>query len=272
MLDRLIKFIISVIYFVLSKLINIIQLPFRKNSSDTLVVLTYHSVKTWQRDKFANQMDQVIQTGKPVFADMEKGTNNGTHHIAVTFDDGFRNVVDNAFPEMLTRKIPATLFVPTGYLGKTPGWIKDLADKNASEILMTADQLKALPDEMVKIGSHCITHPRLTSLSREQAITEFSESKKYLELLLGKDITVLSFPYDDYNDEVVELARDAGYLHVFKDIPTYPISITDSFLLGRIDVSPEDWGIEYLLKLKGAYQWLPFAVEIKRFFLRRLCF
>ena len=85
-------------------------------------------------------------------------------------------------------------------------------------------------------------------------------------MLLGKDITILSFPYDDYNDEIVDIAGDAGYSHVFKDLPTYPISKTDSFLLGRISVSPEDWRMEYGLKLKGAYQWLPFAVKIKPFF------
>lgn len=268
MLNRIIKFIISTIYFLLTEIINIIRFPLHKKASDTLVILTYHSVRPWQREKFANQMDQVIKAGKPVFADMEKGPNKGIHHIAVTFDDGFRNAVENAFPEMLARKIPATLFVVTGYLGKTPDWIKKPAHKNAPEMLITADQLKALPNEMVKIGSHCVTHPKLTSLNKEQIISELSESKKYLESLLERNITTLAFPYDDYNDQVVKLAREAGYLHVFKDIPTYPISITDSFLLGRIDVSPEDWGIEYLLKLKGAYQWLPFAVKFKQFILR----
>lgn len=266
MLDRLIKLIISIIFFVLSKIINLIQFPFSKNNLDKLVVLTFHSVKPCQRDKFAKQMDMVVKIGKPVFADIAKGTNKGTHYIAVTFDDGFQNFIDNALPAMLSRKIPATLFVPSGYLGQYPGWIKKTAHQNAHEILMSADQLKDLPDHMIQIGSHCITHPRLTLLNKEQVIKELSESKKQLESLLGRNITTLSFPYDDYNDKIVELAKEAGYLHVFKDLPTYPISKTDSFLLGRISVSPEDWGIEYLLKLKGAYHWLPFGVKIKRFF------
>jgi peptidoglycan/xylan/chitin deacetylase (PgdA/CDA1 family) len=265
MLNRLIKLTISTFFFVFSKIIGLIKLPFSKKLPNTLVVVSYHSVKPHQRHKFAKQMDQVIKVGKPVFADMGESSNKRIHHIAVTFDDGFQNFMDNALPEMLIRKIPATLFITTVYLGKIPGWIKNPNHENAQEILMTADQLKALPDEMVRIGSHCVTHPRLTSLNKEQIISELSESKKYLESLLEKNITILAFPYDDYNEEIVELARKAGYLHVFKDLPTCPISKTDSFLLGRISVSPEDWGSEYLLKLKGAYQWLPFAVEIKRF-------
>jgi peptidoglycan/xylan/chitin deacetylase (PgdA/CDA1 family) len=269
MLNRFIKLVVSAFIFVFRKIIGGVLQLFSKKSSDTFVIVSYHSVKPHQRQKFAKQMDQVVRVGRPVFADMEKGANKGTHYIAVTFDDGFRNFIDNALPEMLLRKIPATLFITTGYLGKTPDWIKKPYHENAGELLMSADQLKALPYGMVKIGSHCVTHPKLTSLNKEQIISELSESKKCLESLLERNITTLAFPYDDYNEEVIGLAREAGYLHVFKDLPTYTISITDNFLLGRISVSSEDWGIEYFLKLKGAYQWLPFAVKIKHLFMRK---
>ncbi len=269
MSNRIIKLVISAIFYVFDKIIHLVQSLFGIRTPDTLVVLSYHSIKPSQRDRFADQMDQVVKIGRPVWVDTVKGTNSGVHHIAVTFDDGFHNFIDNALPAMLIRKIPATVFLPTEYLGKTPGWIKNLNHENAQEILMTADQLKALPDKMVKIGSHCVTHPKLTSLNKEQIISELSESKKYLESLLEKNIDILAFPYDDYNDEIVKLAREADYLHVYKDLPTYPISRTDSFLLGRISVSPEDWEIEYFLKLQGAYSWLPFAVKIKQFLLRR---
>jgi peptidoglycan/xylan/chitin deacetylase (PgdA/CDA1 family) len=153
-------------------------------------------------------------------------------------------------------------------VGNYPGWIKNPDHENAREILMTAEELRALPIEMVRIGSHCVTHPRLTSLNKKQAVQELSESKKQLELVLGKKVPTLAFPYDDYNDEVVELARQAGYSRVFKDLPTNPMSRMDGFLSGRISVSPEDWGIEYWLKLRGAYQWLPLAVKRKRYFSR----
>jgi peptidoglycan/xylan/chitin deacetylase (PgdA/CDA1 family) len=248
MLNRFIKFTISVIFYIFNKIyFYIIKSPLSNKSADTLVILSYHSVKPQQRERFAQQMDRLVQVGKPVLADMVKNSGKGVHHIAVTFDDGFKSVIDNALPAMLARKIPVTLFVPTGYLGALPGWIKNLHHENAREILITANELKSLPGEMVRIGSHCVSHPRLTSLKKEQIQWELSESKKQLEMLLGRNVSTLSFPHDNYNHEIVELAREAGYSRVFKDLPTYPISKMDGFLFGRITASPEDWGVEYFL-------------------------
>jgi peptidoglycan/xylan/chitin deacetylase (PgdA/CDA1 family) len=272
MLSRLVKLVIAAFYFVFSKVVNIVLHVFSEKYDNTLVVVSYHSVKPQQIRKFAAQMDQILRVGKPVFAEMGKSSHRGIHHVAVTFDDGFANVVDNAIPEMLIRNIPATLFITTGYLGRTPGWIKNPSHENFGEILMTVDQLKALPDDMVKIGSHCVSHPKLTSLNNDQIISELSESKEYLESLLERKITNLAFPYDDYDDEVIKLAREAGYFHVFKDLPTHSISMKNSFVLGRISVSPEDWRVEYLLKLKGAYSWMPFAVKMKQSLLRNNIF
>lgn len=268
MLIRSIKMLISAFYFVLDKTIHLLQSLLCIRTPDTLVVLSYHSVKPRQRQRFANQMDQVVKLGKPVFADMPRGSGQGIHHIAVTFDDGYKSFMDNALPEMLVRRIPAILFIPTQYLGQLPGWINTPGAENSQEILISEIQLKCLPADMVKIGSHCVTHSRLTLLRNEEIVRELSDSKSRLEQVLQRNIETLSFPYDDYNNEIVELARKAGYLRVFKDLPTYPTSNMDGFLLGRISVSPDDWRIEYLLKLKGSYQWLPFAVLIKRSFIK----
>jgi len=213
-------------------------------------------------------MDQVLKVGKPIFADMTGSFGQGTHYIAVTFDDGFKNFIDNALPIMLTRQIPAMIFVPTGYIGRYPEWIENPDHENTQEVLMTDDELKNLPQDMVRIGSHCVSHPRLTLLTKKQIIYELSESKKQLELLLEKNVTTLAYPYDDYNDQIIELAQEAGYSRVFKDVPTYPTSQMRGFFLGRISTTPEDWGIEYWLKLRGAYQWLPLAVKCKRCFQR----
>ena len=85
-----------------------------------------------------------------------------------------------------------------------------------------------------------------------------------LEKILGAPINILSFQYDDYNDDIIKTAEQAGYNRVFSDLPTFPSSKISSYLMGRISVSPDDRHIEYWLKLRGAYQWLPFAVNIKR--------
>lgn len=42
--------------------------------------------------------------------------------VAPTSDDAFRSVGTRAVPEVLSRRFPATIFLPLDLLGKNPGW------------------------------------------------------------------------------------------------------------------------------------------------------
>lgn len=263
MLNRLLKLSISLIFYCFYKCIIFFLSILRKQPAGTLVVLEYHTVKPEQLDKFEKQMDILVKISNPVSADVKGPLVYGQNHVAVTFDDGFQSVVKNAIPAMRNRGVPVTLFIPTGYLGKSPGWIKENSNENRNEFLITSDQLKNLQDDLVTIGSHCVTHPRLSKLDKVEAIKELTESKKTLEGLLKKDITLLAFPFGDHNRQVLRWASEAGYKRVFSNIPTFPASKINTYKIGRISVSLEDWLIEYRLKLLGAYQWLPFAIALK---------
>jgi len=228
------------------------------------VILTYHSVAFEQRSKFAQQMDELIRFSKPVFANIKGTLRNGTHYSSVTFDDGFQSVLENALPELHQRKVPSTLFIPTDYLGQHPGWINNQDLEECNEIVITADQLSSLSTDLVMIGSHCLTHPNLSVLSQQKIEKELVESKQKLEKMLHRELELLAFPYGAYNKNVLQLSKKAGYRRCFSAIPTFPAHKIDKYLIGRIDVSPDDWSIEFRLKLLGAYQWLPLGVIIKR--------
>ena len=264
MLSRLLKLSISVIFYVVRQSVDSIGLLLGRQLPGTLVVLTYHALKPHQRLQFEKHMDLLVNSGRAVFADIESPLSICQHHIAVTFDDGFQSIVHHALPSMLKRKIPAIIFVTTGFLGKKPGWLFDTHHKDADEVLLTGKELRQLPTDMVAIGSHCVTHPNLTAIDEYTAMKELSDSKKTLEDILDRPIHLLSFPHGACNERIIELCKKAGYQRVFSNLPTFPISKIEDYLLGRISVSLQDWQIEYRLKFLGAYQWLPYAVKLKR--------
>lgn len=266
MFDRLLKLLISILFFIFYKLIVLIVTLSKKNSAGSLIILTYHSVKPEQVGIFEKQMDMLIKVAYPVSADVKKPLKYGQDHVAVTFDDGFQSVFENAIPFLLKKGIPATIFVPSGYIGKKPGWIKH-GFNNSDEIVMTNNQLKNLDSDLIRIGAHCVTHSRLSKLEESEMKREISESKRALEKLLNKDVDLLSFPFGDNNQQVLQYAREVGYKRVFSNVPTFPSSKIDSCLIGRTSVSLEDWRIEYRLKLLGAYQWLPVAISLKSKFI-----
>lgn len=228
------------------------------------MVLTYHAVRPEQRGTFEKHMDALLKAGSPVFADTSAHVDNGGRYVAVTFDDGFQSVLRNALPAMGQRNIPATIFVPTGYLGESPGWIYHSGQENSGEVLVTEEQLRHLPDDLVAVGSHGVTHPYLAQIGEEKAFLELWESRRRLKEILQRDVSLFSLPFGSFDNRVLDLARQAGYRRVFSNVPAYQIPGEGQYLVGRIAMSLDDWPVEYRLKMLGAYQWLPFGIRIKR--------
>jgi len=211
-----------------------------------------------QRARFAKQMDQLLSYAKPIAANEATTLQPGTHHVAVTFDDGFKNFYECALPELVKRGIPATMFVITDVIGKTFG-----PDGYAEEV-MSLEQIRALPESLVTIGSHTLTHPLLPSINLDQAKREIALSRAKLEEQLHRRIVLFSFPYGGFNQKLVEMCHEAGYQRIFSTLPHFAFREPHEFVTGRVPVDPTDWPLEFRLKLAGAYRWSPWAFELKR--------
>ncbi len=263
MINRIVKLIISIIYMISYELRSMMYHALGKRVPSTFVILTYHSIQRSQMNRFRRQLDR-LRKYHPIFADEDICPGTGRHYVAVTFDDGYENLIDNAIPELEKRAIPAMIFIPTGSLGKTPGWITNPKNRNIDEPVMNDNQVRSIRSGLIKIGSHSVTHRDLTRLPEEEVMTELTDSRKYLEELLGEKVRSFAFPFGLYNDTVLSLSRRAGYNKVFCCWPAYPSYRTDGYLLGRVDTSPDDWDLEFQLKIMGAYQWQPIGIAVKR--------
>lgn len=228
-----------------------------------LIIITYHSVKTSDAKSFEKQMNTLVKIGHPVSLSDKRTIMKSGYNIAVTFDDAYQSVLQNALPVLQAKNIPATIFVPTGYLGRKPQWIKNQNHRYASETVVTQEQLRGLPDNLITIGSHTVSHINLTNVDKSIARKEIFESKETLERILKNKVTLFAAPYATLNEDFTDLFKQAGYERVFLNIPTFPATKTDSYILGRNSVEPTDWPVEFNLKLMGAYQWLPLAIYLK---------
>lgn len=259
MLNRLLKLSIALVYFLGLQASRLFQTQRR------LVVLCYHEVTTEQRTGFIRQLKMLERHAHTVFADAPYFS-QGKPSVAISFDDGYQNLLDNALPELAQRQMPTTLFIPSAPLGQLPPWMAGTGAANEHEIIMTPAQLQALDKNLIQIGSHSVNHPDLSRLASKELEQELRESKHSLEQLLERAIDTLAFPYGRYNRAVVETAREAGYTRIFAADPVYQ---EDDFLMGRTTASPDDWPLEFYLKIHAAYQWLPIAIAWKRRLLGR---
>lgn len=261
---RVAKLGISACVFVWTAALEVLARAVGKETKGRCVVVYYHAVLPSERKRFARQLDVLRSHATPIAVDDDSNILPGRHCVAVTFDDGFENFVTTALPELKERHIPVTVFVITQALGRAFGPV------GGSERVMSADQLKALPEKLVTIGSHTATHPMLTQIPGEDSRREIVESRSQLEELLRRQITLFSFPFGDFNESLCHVCREAGYRRIFTTLPLFALGKPDEFIVGRVRVDPTDWPLEFRLKLAGAYRWLPMAFRLKQSVLRTI--
>jgi peptidoglycan/xylan/chitin deacetylase (PgdA/CDA1 family) len=184
--------------------------------------------------------------------------------VAVTFDDGLESILDNVLPELRMRSIPVTLFAVPDALGRNRAWEHRGGDDTRNERVMSREQLRRLPSELVTIGSHSLTHAFLPTTDEKQLERELAGSRVELEEILDRPVKLFSFPYGGFNEQVIEGCRNAGYERVFTALPFRAFSKPGEFVTGRVGTAATDWPIEFRLKLVGAYRWLPYAFVWKR--------
>lgn len=257
-MTRLLKLAVSLFVYALSYCRDRIRRALGKHCESYCVVLYYHIVGSESRKRFASQLDMLLRWSQPIAAHDTPCLEDGVRYAAVTFDDAFESILQNALPELEKRGIPSTIFAISDFLGKEVDW------EGYPDRIMSAEQLKSLPADRVKIGSHTLSHPMLPALSEEEAKRELQQSRLSLQHLLSYPITTFSFPYGAFNEQLVEWCRDAGYERIFTTLPQLAWFNKNDFVLGRVSVEPTDWPIEFYLKLTGSYRWLPLAFMAKR--------
>ena len=115
---------------------------------------------------------------------------------------------------------------------------RDFSLENLPRSMVAPEIIELADSNVIDIGAHTVSHPRLSAHSREFQKYEIFESKKFLSDLLGSSINTFSYPYGtlkEYNEMTVSLAREAGleFACSVKSDLVYPQS--DPFQLPRFD-------------------------------------
>ena len=255
-LKRVVKLFISCIFFVLNDLSAMLLRMVGRKFGGQCVILYYHSITNQQREAFARQMDRFCSLVTPI-----SGINFLASHAKgiygmITFDDGYESTVNNALPQLRARDLPCTIFIPTGSLGTRPQWVRDSSNPFYSERVIDRGQIAQLSSEkLVSIGSHGVSHTNSCRLSDEEFRCEVVESKKVLEEITNNPVTSFSFPHGKYTSRHLDILQAAGYVRAFSIDPSVERPGSEKFLLGRVSVNPDDWRIEFFLKILGAYRW-----------------
>ena len=162
----------------------------------------------------------------------------GGKTIAITFDDGYLDTYTTAWPILQDFGFTATVFLVSGWVGKTSGWRED---RYASTPLMNWRQAQELYAGNIQIGSHSVTHPWLAKINAEKVAEEILDSRKQIEDRVGVEVYNFSYPYSSTHPEARRILKDGGYLCACTHRDHYVGSAgVDPYSLQRIGILARD--------------------------------
>jgi peptidoglycan/xylan/chitin deacetylase (PgdA/CDA1 family) len=222
----------------------------------TLRVLMYHKVNdlypnptTVPTAVFAEQIELLGELGYvPVSLEQVRdhyvaGAELPTGAVLITFDDGYRDNLQNAVPILQRHGYPAVVFVPIGFLDGDRPLPHEEALRSLGVRNDTIDwgELAELEAGGVRIESHGIAHRPVSELDPAEAVREIALSKLRLEDRLGRPVEAYAFvkgSLADYRPEHVSLVQQAGYSLGFTSVSGGNGPTSDRFRLRRYNVEP----------------------------------
>jgi len=242
-------------------------------SEPRIPVLMYHSISDVEEHNlhpyyrinttpamFAQHMGFLEENGYNVIdlTDLEQclGTSPTIKKsVPITFDDGYDDFHDKAFPILQEHHFTATVFLPTAFIGNSN-------ERFPGKKHLAWDQVSWLSGRGINFGSHTATHPCLTALKTEEVEHEIRTSKEIIEEKLGQAIHTFSYPFKfpDVNTQFKAMLRELLKRNGYACGVTTRIGLTsrrdETYFMKRIPVNSCDDIPLFQAKMEGGYDWL----------------
>ncbi len=166
------------------------------------------------REQFAAQLDYLQQNGFHIWplhklvTRIFSGGEVPDRTVAITIDDAYRSVYDNAFPLLRQRGIPATVFIGTEAVDQQrPGY-------------MTWQQIREMAQHGIDFTNHGADHHHLTERLvdesaeawRQRVVSEIKRAQGRLDDELGAaGPRLFAYPYGEFDQALQQVVIEMGY-------------------------------------------------------------
>lgn len=184
--------------------------------------------------------------------------------IMLTFDDGYKDNYENAFPILKKYQFKGIIYVLDGI--EYNKWdVDNPGNPEKRFTLMNQDELLEMQNYGIEFGGHTSTHPRLAELSTEQVKSEIINSKSNIEKIIGKELLSFAYPYGSLNEEVKRIPQEAGYKFAVATDSGSIVFSDDLFEIRRIGIFPTNNLFNFKRKVSGKYNFIKVKREEKSY-------
>lgn len=185
-------------------------------------------------------------------------------YIVLTFDDGYEDIYTTVFPVLARLNLPATVFLPVGYISprdKVFWWDKEIG---YSKTLHLNHILEMGRTGLIDFQSHTIEHYDLDKVDRETLDSEICGSRDMLTGLLNREIKYFAYPRGIFTPQAVELAEKTYQAALTTIIGTNNIG-ANLHRLKRIPIERSDDLPLFKLKIEGKFEILYRLKKVRLF-------
>lgn len=178
-------------------------------------VLNYHQINneahnalTLSSEEFDGQMAYLYDAGYTTISPnqlvdyLQYGTELPSNPVLITFDDGYVDNYNVAYPILQKYDFKATIFLITDFVGNNGRYLN-------------WKQVKEMSNSGFDFQSHTLSHMLLATASDEEVLSQLTKSRAGLEWRLKKKVEYLAYPGGAYDQRTIELAKQAGYRAAF---------------------------------------------------------
>lgn len=265
-------------------------------------VLCFHSVDRIDSpisvtpELFARQMDWLVRkryttwTTSRFVAALRARERLPRKLVVLTFDDGYRNNVEQALPILEARGLCATVFLVTGNAGDVPRWgerdqarIREMiwevypgsdADKERAyqqslatldERIATWEELAGVPERGLEIQSHGRTHRYMDRLDEATLHEELEGARADLAAHGLGDGATIAWPYGAWSEAAIAAAERAGYRGTFLGEPSWERrKHPDPLRIARISIEGENGVFGMAFQLGAGYDAWTWLKRLRR--------
>lgn len=166
---------------------------------------------------------------------------------ALSFDDGMGDNFSVLLPLLQEYRLPATVYVVTGLVGRPNPWLGTAARAR----MMTAGELRELAAAGLELGAHTVTHRDLSALDLETCRQEVETSRAVVRELIGQAVDTFAYPYCRHGPAALEAVRGAGFSAA---VSGEGRGNAGRFTLERAMITGVDGPASFLAKLSGTYE------------------
>ena len=181
--------------------------------------------------------------------------------VMLTFDDGYRDFLEHAFPLLDAYGFAATVFVVPDHVGGRAEWDSEIAEPAT---LLSWAEIAHLTARGIEFGSHSGAHVRLSDLSPRDALQQERRARNRLRAQLDQPVTTVAYPFGVHDAVIRATMEEAGYRLGFTSTHGLASVWDDPLALPRIEVRGDEDLDAFAAKLPLTTQRNPMHGHVER--------